>query len=74
MQQMIQDFETILRRYGGDQINGIDAAMKFLAGTYSMDAASAICPYISKRLGIAEWIVRMDMMQRYAQIEKRKSK
>lgn len=37
---------------------GIDAAIEFVVGKYSQFETDSICPYISKRIGIAEWIVR----------------
>ena len=44
---------------------GIDAAMERIARRYDLRAALRLCPYISKRIGIAEWIVACDMMRRY---------
>ena len=46
-------------------MKGINAAIEFIVGKYSKIATDAICPYISKRIGIAEWIVHGDIMQRY---------
>ena len=43
----------------------IDAAMERIARRYDLRAALRLCPYISKRIGIAEWIVACDMMRRY---------
>ena len=69
MEQMIREFENVLSRYSDDQINGINAAMEFIVKKYSKTETNLLCPYISKRLGIAEWIVRGDIAQRYNQIE-----
>ena len=69
MQQMIREFENVLSRYSDNQINGINAAMEFIVKKYSKSEIDLLYPYISKLLGIAEWIVRGDIAQRYNQIE-----
>lgn len=69
MQRMIREFEDVLNEYGENQIKGITSAIDFIVGKYSKFETNLICPYISKRIGIAEWIVRGDIMQRYKQME-----
>ena len=65
MEQMIREFENVLSKYNDNQMKGINAAIEFIVGKYSKIETDAICPYISKRIGIAEWIVHGDIMQRY---------
>ena len=43
----------------------INAALEKIARRYDLRAALALCPYISEKIGIAEWIVRYDMVKRY---------
>ena len=69
MQQMIREFENVLSRYSDDQKIGVNAAIEFIVKKYSKSETEFLCPYISKRLRIAEWIVRGDIAQRYNQIE-----
>ena len=71
MQQMIREFETVLCNYSENQMKGIDSAIGFLVRKYSLFEIDAICPYIAKRLGLAEWIVRGDIRQRYRRINKK---
>ena len=65
MQRMIREFEDVLNEYGENQIKGINSAIDCIVGKYSVSEMNLICPYISKRIGIAEWIFRADVMQRY---------
>lgn len=65
MQRMIREFEDVLNEYGENQIKVINSAIDCIVGKYSVSEMNLICPYISKRIGIAEWIVRADVMQRY---------
>ena len=65
MQRMIREFEDVLNEYGENQIKGINSAIDCIVGKYSVSDMNLICPYISKRIGISEWIVRADVMQRY---------
>lgn len=62
---MIYEFESVLQENGGVSCTGINAAIDSVVKKYQEDAAMLLCPYISRRIGIAEWIVRCDMRQRY---------
>lgn len=68
MKQIIQEFENILSRYSDNQIKGSSAAIGFIVRKYGKFEADSISTYISKRLGIAEWIVRADIKKRYRQM------
>lgn len=45
-----------------------NAAVNRIVEKYQEKTAMLLCPYISRRIGIAEWIVRCDMKQRYSVI------
>ncbi|MBQ3378661.1 MAG: hypothetical protein IJG50_02210 [Clostridia bacterium] len=66
MKTMIYEFESVLQENGGVSCKGINAAVNSLVEKYKEENALLLCPYISRRIGIAEWIVRWDMRQRYA--------
>lgn len=66
MKTMIYEFESILRKNGGVSCKGIYAAVNRIVEKYQEKTAMLLCPYISRRIGIAEWIVMCDMKQRYS--------
>ncbi len=55
-------------------LSDLNRALDAIAVTCSKDMIYLICPYISRRIGIAEWIVRADMKQRRKIVEKEKIK
>lgn len=66
MKTMIYEFEAVLQENGGVSCAGINAAVNRIVEKYQEKTAMLLCPYISRRIGIAEWIVRCDMKQRYS--------
>ena len=66
MKTMIYEFESVLQENGGVSCKGINAAVNRIVEKYQEQNAMLLCPYISQRIGIAEWIVRCDMKQRYS--------
>ena len=69
MKQMIREFENILNMHTDNPMKGVNAAINFIVRKYSKSETDTICPYLSKRLGIAEWIIRCDITKRYRQMK-----
>ncbi len=70
MKKMINEFESELQKNGGVSCEGINAAINIIVEKYQEKSAFLLCPYISQRIGIAEWIVRCDMRERYLKADR----
>lgn len=62
---IISFFETVLRSHGRVSLDDLNNALNAVVKKYSEDEATEISSYVSKRVGIAEWIVKYDIKQRY---------
>lgn len=62
---IISFFETILQSNGALSLDNLNNALNAVVKRYSEDEAAEISSYVSKRVGIAEWIVKYDIKQRY---------
>ncbi|MCR5636359.1 MAG: hypothetical protein K6F76_04180 [Clostridiales bacterium] len=71
MKKMINEFESELQKNGGVSCEGINAALNNIVEKYQEKSAFLLCPYISQRIGIAEWIVRCDVRGRYAKADRK---
>ena len=65
---VIADFEAVLQKHRSISSYSINEAINALVAGHSEEELSTVCPYISRRIGIAEWIVRCDVKQRFEQL------
>jgi hypothetical protein len=61
---MTDVFEDLLVINGGISPEGAEAAISTLTGMFGEEVYDLMCPYISGRLGVAEWIVKRDIAGR----------
>ena len=66
---IISFFETILQSNGTLSLDNLNNALNAVVKKYSEDEATEISSYVSKRVGIAEWIVKYDIKQRYGRFQ-----
>ena len=62
---IISFFEAFLQANGALSLDNLNNALNAVVKKYSEDEATEISSYVSKRVGIAEWIVKYDIKQRY---------
>ena len=62
---IISFFEAFLQANGTLSLDNLNNALNAVVKKYSEDEATEISSYVSKRVGIAEWIVKYDIKQRY---------
>lgn len=68
--QVINSFENALQNVGKITPDKLNQAIDTIVRTFDENETEMTCPYISKRIGIAEWIVQSDIKQRYGKIKK----
>lgn len=68
--QIIKSFENALQNVGKITLDKLNQAIDTIVRTFDENETEMICPYISKRIGIAEWIVQYDIKQRYGKMKK----
>ena len=68
--QIINSFENALQHAGKITPDKLSQAIDTIVRTFDENETEMICPYISKRIGIAERIVQYDIKQRYGKMKK----
>ncbi len=58
-------FESVLQSDRCVSFENLNNALNAVVKTYGEEQASEISSYISRRVGIAEWIIKYDLKQRY---------
>ena len=59
-----------IQNVGKITLDKLNQAIDTIVRTFDENETEMICPYISKRFGIAEWIVQYDIKQRYGKMKK----
>ena len=67
--QIINSFENTLQNVGKITPDKLNQAIDTIVRMFDENETETICPYISKHIGIAEWIVQYDIKQRYGNIK-----
>ena len=68
--QIINSFENALQNVGKITPDKLNQAIDTIVRMFDENETETICPYISKHIGIAEWIVQYDIKQRYGKMKK----
>ena len=68
--QIINSFENALQNAGKITPDKLNQAIDTIVRMFDENETETICPYISKHIGIAEWIVQYDIKQRYGKMKK----
>ena len=69
-EQIINSFENALQNVGKITPDKLNQAIDTIVRMFDENETEMTCPYISKRIGIAEWIVQSDIKQRYGKMKK----
>lgn len=66
--EIMNYFDYLLQENGGISTDSLNRTLNTVVNLFSKEAVIPTSEHISKKIGIAEWIVKNDLKQRYRKL------